>query len=168
MFSKKKRIDSDSVPPSAGEQKMFDKGAPSGSTANSNELNAFLNKGSEFDGKLSFDGSVRIDGIFNGEITAKGELQVGESGKIEAEVKVGSLIVSGLVKGDIKASQRIQLTPTAKVYGDIATPKLAIAEGAIFEGTIKMESLKFDNAQPKPIAAKSPAKDQDKQEEPKP
>lgn len=147
---------------------MFEKSTPGSQPAASNELNAFLNKGSEFEGRLSFDGSVRIDGIFNGEISAKGELQVGESGKIEAEVRVGSLVVSGLVKGDIKASQRIQLTPTAKVYGDIATPKLAIAEGAVFEGTIKMESLKFDNATPKPTAAKTAAKDQENKEEPKP
>jgi len=102
------------------------------------EITAFLGRGTEFEGKLIFEGSVRIDGVFNGQIYTKGTLVIGETAKIRAEIDAKSLIISGEVYGDLKASQRVEIHAPGKLYGNINTPVLVIEEGVIFEGNCKM------------------------------
>ena len=69
-------------------------------------FNAILDRGSEFEGKLTFEGTVRIDGKFKGEITSDAMLVVGESGKVDADISVASISVSGEVKGNITAKTK--------------------------------------------------------------
>lgn len=102
-------------------------------------FNAILDRGSEFDGKLTFEGTVRIDGKFKGEIISDAKLVVGETGKIEAFVNVDTLSVSGEIVGDIKAKSKVHIHSTAVVRGNIETPSLIIEEGAIFQGSCNME-----------------------------
>ncbi len=105
------------------------------------EMNAFLGEGTEFEGKLSFTGSVRLDGRFKGEIFSEGTLVVGDSASIEGDIDVSEIIVSGEVKGTISASKRIEIHAPGKVFGNIQSPVVIIDEGVIFEGTCKMQSL---------------------------
>ncbi len=105
------------------------------------EMNAFLGEGTEFEGKLSFTGSVRLDGRFKGEILAEGTLVVGDSAFIEGDIEVAEIIVSGEIKGSITASRRIEIHAPGKVFGNIQSPVVIIEEGVIFEGTCKMQSL---------------------------
>jgi len=105
------------------------------------ELNALLGKGSEFDGKLAFEGTVRIDGTFTGEITTSDMLIIGESAKVTAEVSCGTIVVHGEVNGNIKATQAVELHKPARVKGDVATPSLMVERGVVFEGGAKMEDL---------------------------
>ena len=105
------------------------------------EMNAFLGEGTEFEGKLSFTGSVRLDGRFKGEILSEGTLVVGDSASIEGEIDVSEIIVSGEIKGSITASKRIEIHAPGKVFGNIQAPVVIIEEGVIFEGTCKMQSL---------------------------
>ncbi len=95
-------------------------------TASGGELNALLGKGSEFEGKLAFEGKVRIDGTFTGEISTNDLLQVGDGAKVQAEISCGTVIVEGEVTGNIKATQAVELRRPAKVHGDITTPSLVI------------------------------------------
>jgi cytoskeletal protein CcmA (bactofilin family) len=105
------------------------------------ELNALLGKGSEFDGKLVFEGTVRIDGTFTGEITTSDMLIIGDSAKVTAEVSCGTIVVHGEVVGNIKATQAVELHKPARVKGDVSTPSLMIERGVVFEGRSKMEDL---------------------------
>ena len=105
------------------------------------EMNAFLGEGTEFEGKLSFTGSVRLDGRFKGEIFSEGTLVVGDSASIEGDIDVSEIIVSGEVKGTISASKRIEIHAPGKVFGNIQSPVVIIDEGVIFEGNCKMQSL---------------------------
>ncbi|RLB44353.1 MAG: polymer-forming cytoskeletal protein [Deltaproteobacteria bacterium] len=105
------------------------------------EMNAFLGEGTEFEGKLSFTGSVRLDGRFKGEIFSEGTLVVGDSAFIEGEIEVSEIIVSGEIKGSITASKRIEIHAPGKVFGNIQSPVVVIDEGVIFEGNCKMRSL---------------------------
>jgi len=114
--------------------------APAASSG-TGELNALLGKGSEFDGRLSFEGTVRIDGTFTGEVTTNDMLIVGESAKVTAEVSCGTIIVHGEVNGNIKASQSVELHKPARVKGDVSTPSLMVERGVVFEGRMKMEDL---------------------------
>lgn len=106
------------------------------------ELNGFLDKGSSFKGELEFDDTMRIDGKFNGRITSKNELIVGESANIEGDIHVGRIAISGTVVGKIVADQRVEIHRNGKVYSDIDTPALIIEEGAIFQGNCVMGDRK--------------------------
>lgn len=105
------------------------------------EINAFLGKDTEFEGKLSFTGAVRLDGKFSGEIFSSGTLIVGESAIIKSQIHVADMIISGEVHGDIFAEKKIEISVPGKLFGNIQTPKLIIEEGVIFEGSCKMQDL---------------------------
>ena len=117
-------------------------------SASASDLNALLGKGSEFEGKLAFEGKVRIDGTFTGEISTNDLLQVGEGAKIQAEISGGTIVVEGEVVGNIKAAQAVELRRPAKVHGDITTPSLVIEKGVLFEGRSRMEEVASSNIVP--------------------
>lgn len=104
------------------------------------ELNALLGKGSEFEGKLAFEGQVRIDGKFTGQIITKDVLVIGDGARVMAEIQAGTVIVNGVVEGNIKATQSIELHQPGRVKGNIETPSLSIDKGVVFEGSCKMEA----------------------------
>ena len=106
------------------------------------EINAFLGRDTEFEGKLSFNGAVRIDGHFAGEIFTEGTLIVGESAVIESEMHVGHIIINGEIRGNITAEERIEIHKPGKVFGNIQAPVVVIEEGVLFEGNCRMQRLK--------------------------
>jgi len=103
------------------------------------KLNALLGPHSEFEGKLSFEGRVRIDGTFRGEIFSDGVLMIGETARLQAEVSVGTVIVSGELRGNVTASELVELRAPSRMYGNIRTPSLVIERGVVFEGACKMK-----------------------------
>ncbi len=107
---------------------------------NTPEITTVLGKGSAFDGKLTFEGAVRIDGDFSGEIRTQGTLIVGESAKLEAQIVAARIIIEGTVRGDITASESIEIHAPARVYGNLATPALEIQRGSLFEGNCQMDT----------------------------
>ena len=104
------------------------------------EMNAFLGKNTEFDGKLSFSGSVRVDGNFKGEISGDGTLIVGDSAAIQADVRVAHLIISGEIRGSLFAGERIEIHAPGKVFGNIQAPAVVMDEGVIFDGRCRMSA----------------------------
>ena len=90
------------------------------------ELNALLGKGSQFEGKLIFEGTVRIDGKFSGEIISTDQLIIGEGAEVKANVKVGTMTCLGDYQGDATASKAIELKAPAKVRGNLTTASVVI------------------------------------------
>lgn len=111
---------------------------------NKDEINAFLGKDTEFEGKLSFKGAVRIDGHFKGEIYTEGTLIVGESAIINSDIHVSHIIISGEITGNIMADNRIEIHAPGKVFGNIQAPAVIIEEGVIFEGNCRMQKIDKD------------------------
>jgi cytoskeletal protein CcmA (bactofilin family) len=105
------------------------------------EITTLLGRGSEFEGKLTFEGTVRIDGKLSGEIFSEDVLVIGEGAQVNAEIDVGVIIVEGNVTGNIHAKRAVELHAPARVKGNIETPSLYIDKGVIFEGFSKMENL---------------------------
>ncbi len=103
------------------------------------EINAFLGKDTEFEGKLSFEGAVRIDGRFKGEITSGGTLIVGETAVIESEVRASHVIISGEIHGSVLAGKKIEIHAPGRVFGNISSPTVVMDEGVVFEGTCTMQ-----------------------------
>ncbi len=105
------------------------------------EVHTLLGKGSEFEGKLTFEGQVRIDGKFNGQIITKDVLVIGDGARVQAEINAGTVIINGTVEGNVRATQLIELHAPARVKGNLESPALTMDRGVIFEGTSKMENL---------------------------
>lgn len=91
-------------------------------------------------GRLTFKDPVnmRINGKFEGSLETKGNLTIGPTAVVIADIVGDNIIVGGKVKGSIIAKERLTLLPTAILEGDIYPAKLNIAEGAIMEGRCSM------------------------------
>ncbi len=106
------------------------------------EINALLGHGVEFNGKLTFVGTVRIDGKLSGEIKTDDVLIIGEGAEVKAEIEVSTLIIrGGVVYGKIKASELVEIHAPGKLIGNIISPQLYIDKGVIFQGECRMEDL---------------------------
>jgi cytoskeletal protein CcmA (bactofilin family) len=101
-------------------------------------LQNFLDSGTSFEGKISFTGSVRIDGHFRGSAMADGTLIVGETGTIDAKLEVRSLIVRGSVVGEVTAKESVEVGPQGRLDGVVRTPRLRIDDGARLTARIEM------------------------------
>ena len=123
---------------------------------NTGDLNALLGRGSEFEGKLTFEGTVRIDGKFNGTIVTNDVLVVGEGAKVSAEISCGTVIVHGEIVGNVKAKTSVELHQPAKMKGNIETPSLMIEKGVTFEGQCKMDGIERGASSSKPVSAPAP------------
>lgn len=114
---------------------------PSTSTSSApGGLTAFIDQGSEFEGKLSFKDTVRIDGRFRGEISSENTLIVGESGEIEASIRSKTVAISGSVVGDVHAQAKVVVHKTGRVEGNIEAAVLVVEEGAKIDGQVRMAS----------------------------
>lgn len=117
-----------------------------------NEVKAFLGKGTEFEGKLMFSGSVRVDGNFKGDVKGGGIFIVGEGANIEANIIVDSLLVSGDVRGSIEAREKVEIYSKGKIFGSVKTSVFVVQEGAVFEGDCHMAN---EGEKKSPVASKS-------------
>jgi cytoskeletal protein CcmA (bactofilin family) len=110
--------------------------------ASTGELNALLGRGTRFEGKLTFEGRVRIDGHFAGEVFSEGVLVVGEEAELTVSaLDVGTLIVrGGTIRGDITARAVVEVYAPSTVLGNISAPEVFIDKGVHFEGGVKMPS----------------------------
>lgn len=105
---------------------------------NAEDVSAFVGKGVEFKGTISYSGTVRIDGLLDGEIHTEGVLLVGEEAVITAKITAGTIVCKGKITGDVIAKEKVRLRAPAVVNGGIKTPMLSIEEGVLFNGTLEM------------------------------
>jgi cytoskeletal protein CcmA (bactofilin family) len=121
------------------------------------EITALLGRGTRFEGKLSFEGRVRIDGAFKGEIKSDDTLIIGDGAEVHAEIEVATVIVrGGAVHGNIRARTGIEIHAPGKVVGNIHSPSVFIDRGVEFQGSCRMD----------PLDAKPTDKDKDKKAQP--
>jgi cytoskeletal protein CcmA (bactofilin family) len=117
-------------------------------TGTRGDLTAFIDEGSEIEGKYSFSGTVMVNGKFQGEIESSDTLIIGEKGVVNANIRAGTLIVSGELIGNVAASDRVELKNGARVFGDVEAPVMVIEEGVLFEGHCRMTGAKSAGSKP--------------------
>lgn len=105
------------------------------------EINAFLGAGTVYEGKLSFQGAVRIDGVFSGEMESEGSLIVGKEASIDGTIRVGELLLSGRFVGDVYAKRRVFIHRGGVLEGIVHAPALIMEEGGILQGQVNMQNL---------------------------
>ena len=115
---------------------MFNKDAEV--TTGQATLNSMLGQGCKIKGDIELQGTIRIDGQFEGSISCPDTLIIGKSGIVKAEVKVKNAVIGGKLIGNIAAANKIELQSGSHVEGDISTARLVIDEGVFFEGNCKM------------------------------
>lgn len=101
---------------------------------------AFVGQDVNFKGVITYSGTVRIDGVLDGEIHTDGGLLVGPKAVINAKVTAGAVVCHGHITGDIEATSQIVLCAPAVVEGSLTTPVLSMEEGVVFNGTLEMKS----------------------------
>ena len=141
--------------------KRNNQSTPPSSAQTIERITSVLGVGTIWQGSISGTGGVRVEGTFEGQITLKGLLVVGETGKVTCEnVRAANVIVAGAVKGNITA-QKVEIRASGRVWGDIVTTAFATEEGAFLRGQIRMEDavdLGLENGeQPQATDEKSPA-----------
>jgi cytoskeletal protein CcmA (bactofilin family) len=106
-------------------------------------LSGFVGNGTTLTGEANFKGMLRVDGHLSGRVSSQdGTLIVSTGGQVDADVEVSVAQIYGTVVGNITATKRIELGRVAKVTGDIQTPALVIEQGAVFEGSCRMQQIK--------------------------
>src|SRR5438477_6201346 len=118
------------------------------------EITTLLGRGAAFEGKLTFEGTVRIDGRFKGEVFSDDVLVIGDGAQVEAQIDVGEVIIQGTVVGNITAKRSIEIHAPGRVKGDLHTPALQIDKGVIFEGRSFMEAAMQNKPAPQPQVPK--------------
>jgi cytoskeletal protein CcmA (bactofilin family) len=94
--------------------------------------------GARWQGTLTVEDSVRVDGTFSGEIDAKGTVHVAEGAQVDAKVRAGYVVINGDFRGEIRCEQRVDLMPRSRVNGEVITKILSVHEGATLDGSVKM------------------------------
>lgn len=112
----------------------------SGEPGGTQPVTTLLGKGSEFEGKLSFEGTVRVDGKLTGEIFTEDVLIVGEGAEVNAEISVGSIVIQGTVRGNVTAKRSVEIHSPGRVKGNINTPSLFVEKGVFFDGHCQMDT----------------------------
>jgi cytoskeletal protein CcmA (bactofilin family) len=112
---------------------------PQPSQAALDRITSVLSEGINWKGNIGGSGGVRIEGTFEGDITMRGLLVVGETGRVTCQtLKANTVIIAGAVKGDI-TSERLEIRSTGKVWGNVVTVSFSTEEGAFLRGQITME-----------------------------
>jgi len=99
------------------------------------KMTGFFDQDTSFSGDLVFKGSFRIDGNFKGTVDSDSMLIIGDTGSVEAEIKVGYIIINGEFKGSIQATDKVEIHEHGRVTGTITAPKLQVEDGAYLEVT---------------------------------
>ena len=98
------------------------------------KIDTLIGKDSCFTGNIESTGTIRVDGKFEGEISTKGDLVIGETGQVQGKIKAQNIIISGKVKGEVEATGKLELVPTGNLQGEARMTLLVVEEGAVFQG----------------------------------
>jgi len=121
------------------------------------DLNGFLDEGTELSGELRFRDVLRVDGRVKGRIVSDNTLIIGETGQVDAEIDCGVVSIRGRVSGQVHGRQRIELLAGCRVQATLVSPKLVIEDGAFFQGDCRMGSPPEEAGRPPRDPGESPS-----------
>ena len=108
-----------------------------------------ISNGVKVEGKVSSNGSIRLDGIIQGDIVCQGNITIGDSGEVYGKVNGQSITIGGKVEGIINAKEKLMLESKANLKGDVFTKILVVEAGARFDGKSNMgESRETSESKP--------------------
>lgn len=102
------------------------------------KIDNILGPNTSFQGHLKSDGNVRVDGVFEGSIETAGNVIIGPSARVMADIIANAVQVWGAVRGNVTAQSRLEILPSGRLWGDIRVASLLIDEGGVFRGQCTM------------------------------
>ncbi|MDN5941086.1 MAG: polymer-forming cytoskeletal protein [Nitrospira sp.] len=136
MWGQEKKAGTSSSEQEGKEVVMVASNSPN--TEGAGDISAFVGKGVEFKGTISYSGTVRIDGYLDGEIHTDGVLLIGEEAVIQAKITAGTIVCKGKITGDVVAKECVKLRTPAVMNGSIKAPILSMEDGVLFNGALEM------------------------------
>ena len=113
------------------------------------QIKAYMGQDTVFNGSLNFDGTVRIDGKFEGQVCTDDTLIIGETGHIIAEISAGTIICMGHIEGTLIASKKVEIHANSRVIGSIKSPALYIELGGVLDGACDMSGCDMSGKETK-------------------
>jgi cytoskeletal protein CcmA (bactofilin family) len=104
------------------------------------KVDTIIGKDTIANGRMEIRGSVRLDGCFDGNIHADGDVAIGDSAKLKATIHAVNITIAGEVEGDIYASGRLEIASTGRLYGEVKAGALCVEDGAIFRGSCELKA----------------------------
>jgi cytoskeletal protein CcmA (bactofilin family) len=101
-------------------------------------VNTIIGEGTRVKGDVTVEGSIQVDGEFEGAVDATDTLVVGETGKVDGDASVANAVIGGRMYGNVFASGKIELKRGSQLLGDIKTRGLVIEDGVVFQGNCQM------------------------------
>ena len=127
---------------------------------------SLLSKNVRIEGEIQGPENLHVEGYLKGAVELSGDIFIGNTGIVEADVEAKNIIIQGEVTGNVKAHHQLEIHPTGKLIGDCTAASIDIKEGAVFEGRSHMMRSSSTAAGPRPGSAGSrPPKDQKQQPE---
>lgn len=114
--------------------------APKQKTYNENKVISIIGAGTKIKGEIHSQGTIRLEGEVEGSVHSDDTIVVHDTGHVKADLMGGQVIISGEVHGNVAAHDRLEITSQGRVFGDITAPRIAIAEGVVFEGKCTMKA----------------------------
>ncbi len=105
-------------------------------------VSTVIGAGSKFVGEISGEENIVIHGEIEGDCDLQGTVVVEEGAKWKGTVKASNVIIAGLVEGDVIVTQKLELASTAVIEGNLSGPVIAVAEGAVIKGGMRMSAGK--------------------------
>jgi cytoskeletal protein CcmA (bactofilin family) len=144
LFGKKDTDDRPSAAPTPAVPKVAPKSSPKDNALDT----TYFGKNLKIKGTVSGEGSLIILGSFEGEFDLKGHLKVAQGARIRGNIKATDIYVNGNIEGTVSASEKVHLDNTAQIKGGIATPRISVLEGALFDGEIRMTGRPSQESKP--------------------
>jgi cytoskeletal protein CcmA (bactofilin family) len=111
---------------------------------------SLLSRNVKIEGEILGEENLHVDGSIKGRIQLNGNLFVGTSGTVEADVQAINVVIQGKIIGNVSAEEQLEIQPSGELIGDCAAASIDIREGAIFDGRSRMKQSKV--GAPKPVA----------------
>lgn len=130
-----------------------------------------LGAGCQMEGTVTSSGNVRMDGVFTGDLNITGNVLVGETAKIDADIHARNISIAGTVRGNV-SGKKVQILRTGRIWGDISATALSTEEGAFIDGRITMmrhdaaQGLEAGEENPEPVQLVPPVDEQPEETEP--
>lgn len=116
-----------------------DKVKPKASAPPAEKIETIIGPTTKFRGAIQADGSIRVDGIYEGSIETAGNLIIGAQAKLIADITAHNVSVSGAVKGDISAN-RVEVLETGRIWGDLTVNSFTLDDGGFVSGQVHMHT----------------------------
>ncbi|MDJ0986330.1 MAG: polymer-forming cytoskeletal protein [Desulfobacterales bacterium] len=124
-------------------------------TADSTSL---VSKDVRIEGEIEGPENLHVEGYIKGAIALSGDIFVGNTGIVEADVEAKNIVIQGKVNGNITALKQLEIHPSGRLIGDCMATSIDIKEGAVFEGRSSMMKKKAASVPPQTKTSGSPGK----------